>query len=61
MSLFFTIGRTDPTIQITPEQDQFIDKLANYYSKLMLSFHPEEIENSFTLKIYTNAFFQHSL
>lgn len=47
MSLFFTFGRTDPTIRITPEQDQFIDKLANYYSKLMLSFHPQEIKNSF--------------
>jgi len=57
MGLLFTIARgTDPTlraegskpsIQITPEQDQFIDKLANYYSKLMLSFDPLEISSSF--------------
>lgn len=40
ISLLFSIAQT---IQITPEQDKIIDKLANYYSKLILSFDPQEI------------------
>ena len=47
MSLLFIAHGMDQAIQITPEQDQFIDKLANYYSKLMLSFDPLEISLSF--------------
>jgi hypothetical protein len=50
MGLLFSASRRifattteEPAIQITPEQDKFIDTLASYYSKLMLSFHPQEI------------------
>lgn len=54
LGLLFGVHRSSPTppnlsdqnrdkIIITPEQDKFIDNLANYYSRLTLSFHPQEI------------------
>lgn len=43
VGLLLSVQRCVNMHPITPEQDKFLDKLANYYSKLMLSFHPQEI------------------